>query len=61
MRCRNLAQRRNRSLVLWNDRFADTKRDTGVRTGIARSPAVANGRKLDLFGLTLNLAKEYNP
>jgi len=38
MSCRNLAQRRNHSLVLWNDRFADTKPDTGVRTGDRRGP-----------------------
>ena len=39
MRCHNLAQRRNHSLVLWNDRFADTKRDTGVRTGDSKIPS----------------------
>ena len=33
MRCPDLAQRRNRSLVLWNDKFADTKRYAGLGPG----------------------------
>jgi hypothetical protein len=39
MRCPDLAQRRNRSLVLWNDKFADTKRYIGVRMGIGEVPS----------------------
>ena len=38
MRCPDLAQRRNRSWVLWNDKLAEPKRDTGVRTGIGKVP-----------------------
>ena len=39
MRCPDLAQRRNRSFVLWNDKFADTKRYIGVRMGIGEVPS----------------------
>ena len=39
MRCPDLAQRRNRSLVLWNDKFTDTERYIGVRMGIGEVPS----------------------
>ena len=38
MRCLDLAQRRNHSLVSWNDKFAEPKRDTGARTGDSEVP-----------------------